>query len=264
MEFFFEDKNDLFEVYRSRNLDFEPHLHDYVELGFVFSGSALLKTENRDFELKQNDLFCVFPNIIHSYENSEEVDAEMVIFSAELFNEYEKIFRDFVPEVPVINKYMDYARDLFSMLGNKAFRLPHDAQKGIIMAIMGIMIESLELKKQDCCLMSTIKSILIFCDCHYDEPITISDVAEKLNLSRSHIAHTMRNKLGVSFSQYLNKKRLKKACLLLENTDRSIIDIAFATGFNSVRTFNRIFVNEMNCSPRVYRNHHCKATLVIG
>ncbi len=252
MKYFFENRKEMLVVNRSLNLDFESHLHEHTELGFVFSGTAVLNIEGESFELKKDDVFCVFPNVIHSYECSDDMDAAVLIFSAELFEEYEKVFRNFVPSKPVISGCTGIARELFGLLIGTP-ELPRNTQKGMILAILGIITDKLCLVKQDDCPVSTIKSILMFCDSCYSEPVTINDAAERLHLSRSHIAHTMRSKLNITFSEYINKKRLEKACDMLRTTDMTVTDIAFFTGFNSVRTFNRIFAAQIGETPVKYR-----------
>ena len=58
---------------------------------------------------------------------------------------------------------------------------------------------------------------------------------------------------GISFSEYLTRKRLNVATDLLVRTDQSIREIALASGFGSMATFNRIFRAQKNCTPSQYR-----------
>ena len=60
-------------------------------------------------------------------------------------------------------------------------------------------------------------------------------------------------KLGISFSNYINALRIEEAVKLLTTTDMPITDVCFASGFTCTRTFNRAFMGRIGVSPREYR-----------
>lgn len=60
-----------------------------------------------------------------------------------------------------------------------------------------------------------------------------------------------RQRLNTSFKDFVNQLRLEAACELLKK-GTSMTESAYASGFSSVRTFNRVFSNYMNMSPREY------------
>lgn len=57
----------------------------------------------------------------------------------------------------------------------------------------------------------------------------------------------------MNFNQYVNKVRLKYATGLLINTDDSVTEVYLDAGFDSQRTFNRVFRESFHMSPREYR-----------
>jgi AraC-like DNA-binding protein len=84
------------------------------------------------------------------------------------------------------------------------------------------------------------------------------------DISREGLAATVDvhpDNLGKLFKMYTNKKmgdfinelRVKEAAQKLAKTDESIIDIAFSVGFDSLRTFNRVFPKFMKVTPEKYR-----------
>ena len=58
---------------------------------------------------------------------------------------------------------------------------------------------------------------------------------------------------------YIHELRIKKAVVMLEEGDDTIIDIAFAVGFESVRTFNRAFHKHLKIRPSQYRRKRTAA-----
>ncbi|HNV47732.1 MAG TPA: helix-turn-helix transcriptional regulator, partial [Spirochaetota bacterium] len=58
---------------------------------------------------------------------------------------------------------------------------------------------------------------------------------------------------GRKIGDYVNELRVRDAAAMLDGTSENIIDIAFAVGFESLRTFNRAFLKVMNVTPTEYR-----------
>lgn len=256
MNYFFEERTNEIQAFIATGMDFDAHLHEHIEFGYILSGSCDLYTEDKCHKLNAGDVFIIFPNQIHRYENSQHINAYVVIFSTDLLNEFKTTFLNKLPRSPVIKENMSYTLKLFDIFFDKKTELPFESQRGIILALIGIVMQSLTLINQDRYNISTVKNMLIFCNSHYSEPITINDAAEHLHISRSYAAHIFQNKLNTSFSQYINDKRVRLACDILKNTQLSITETAFAAGFSSLRTFNRIFAKFKGCTPREYRKSY--------
>ncbi len=97
--------------------------------------------------------------------------------------------------------------------------------------------------------------ILRFIDERYMTNLTLEKVADEFNVSTSHLSKLVKKTSGMSFLQYLSNKRMLRAEYLLKNSDKNITEIAFDCGFDSIRTFNRIFRNVNNLSPSEYRKN---------
>ena len=88
---------------------------------------------------------------------------------------------------------------------------------------------------------------------HFKEPLTLTSMAEALYLSPYVLSREFSGTFHSSFNGYLNEIRLNYAVNLLLYTDRSVTDIWLESGFESQRTFNRVFREKYHMSPRVYR-----------
>lgn len=58
---------------------------------------------------------------------------------------------------------------------------------------------------------------------------------------------------GCPLFEYINRKRIERACVLLKTTERSILEVAFAVGYNNLSFFNRYFLRLMGLPPRAWR-----------
>ena len=86
-------------------------------------------------------------------------------------------------------------------------------------------------------------------DARYTEQLSVDDLAAAAGLSRAHFSREFRRAFGVSPHAYLLTRRLERAAALLRDTDLSITEIAFQTGWNSLGTFGRIFRDVTGQSP---------------
>ena len=83
--------------------------------------------------------------------------------------------------------------------------------------------------------------------------LKIDDIASQINVTKYHFCKLFKDATGQSFSAYINYVRIIKAEELLLSSDKTISEIAFSCGFNSVQYFNRIFVNRYGYSPFKYK-----------
>jgi AraC-like DNA-binding protein len=90
----------------------------------------------------------------------------------------------------------------------------------------------------------------------YAEPLDIRAVAAVAHVSEAHFIRTFRSVFGETPHRYLQRRRVERAMFLLRETDRSITDVCFDVGFNSVGTFSRTFREIVGESPSAYRSQH--------
>jgi len=80
----------------------------------------------------------------------------------------------------------------------------------------------------------------------------------ELGTQRRRVNSAFKEKYGISLNEYINKKRAENAAEMLVTTYMPIINIAYASGFESLSTFYRIFARIMGKSPALYRKNYKK------
>jgi AraC-like DNA-binding protein len=90
-------------------------------------------------------------------------------------------------------------------------------------------------------------------DARYFEPLDVNDLARAAGLSRAHFSREFRRAFGDSPHGYLLTRRLERAAALLRSTDRSVADICFSAGLQSVGSFTTSFTRTYGVSPTAYR-----------
>jgi AraC-like DNA-binding protein len=90
-------------------------------------------------------------------------------------------------------------------------------------------------------------------DARYFEPLGVDDLAGAAGLSRAHFSREFRRAFGESPHAYLLTRRLERAAALLRSTDRTVADICFSVGLQSVGSFTTSFTRSYGMSPTTYR-----------
>jgi AraC-like DNA-binding protein len=90
-------------------------------------------------------------------------------------------------------------------------------------------------------------------DARYADALTVDDLARAAGLSRAHFSREFRRAFGESPHAYLLTRRLERAAALLRNTDRSVADICFSVGLQSLGSFTTSFTRTYGKSPLAYR-----------
>jgi len=90
-------------------------------------------------------------------------------------------------------------------------------------------------------------------DSRYFEPLGVDDLAAAAGLSRAHFTREFRRAFGETPRGYLLTRRLERAAALLRMTDRTVADVCFSVGLQSVGSFTTSFTRMFGMSPTAYR-----------
>jgi AraC-like DNA-binding protein len=90
-------------------------------------------------------------------------------------------------------------------------------------------------------------------DARYFDALEVDDLATAAGLSRAHFSREFRRAFGVPPHAYLLTRRLERAAAMLRATDRSVADICFSVGLQSVGSFTTSFTRTFGLSPTAYR-----------
>ena len=87
----------------------------------------------------------------------------------------------------------------------------------------------------------------------YEKPITIKDISDRLYMNHVYLGQLIKREMGDSFSELLNRQRIRVAQHLLLTTQESIEGVCYAVGYSNVGYFYKVFRRIMGVSPKAYR-----------
>ena len=88
---------------------------------------------------------------------------------------------------------------------------------------------------------------------HLTEKLTLDQAAAQVYLSKSYFCRIIKDELGCTFTEYVNRLRIERSKVLLRSTSVPIAEIACAVGFDDQSYFTRIFKKQTGTAPGKYR-----------
>ncbi len=98
-----------------------------------------------------------------------------------------------------------------------------------------------------------IERALVYIEKNYRQQISLEEVAKINCMSKYHFSRTFKAKLGFSFTEYLNRKRIEAAKRMMKNEDVNVSEACFAVGFNDLSYFSRLFHRYEKMTPSQFR-----------
>lgn len=102
----------------------------------------------------------------------------------------------------------------------------------------------------------SIDEVVAWIDTHYEEIFSLDEMVSRCALNTSDFARRFKARAGYPLFEYLNRRRVGRAALLLKDGDLPVIEIALSVGYNNVSFFNRYFLRLMGMTPTEYRRRH--------
>ena len=101
--------------------------------------------------------------------------------------------------------------------------------------------------------LAQISSIVDYITSHVTEPFSMAELSQRVGMSESQFSRYFRRATGNTFTDFVNRLRITRACQLLMETDRYISNVCYDCGFNNVANFNRRFLEIKGMTPKEFR-----------
>ena len=265
--------------------EFPWHWHEEMEIIYIKSGALTLLLPAKTYHLNAGDCFIINSNILHYISAAPECELQSLVYHPKLVaGEKESAFSvKYI--LPLINHpsfdgyYLDgetgqeqigcFARAFEALAGDVpgfeftvrenvsriclflCRQFPETDGNGKTGSGMGNRAGTRAGLNQDNLRM---QEMLEFIHHHYQENISLSDVAGAAALGERECLRCFRRNLRMSPMQYALKYRVMRGAeLLLREPSRSISETAVSCGFDSPSHFSKMFKRFYSCTPREYR-----------
>ena len=233
------------------NCEWFYHFHKNYELVYVLDGEVELTLNDNRILLEKKDFVLIFPNEFHSYHTPKHSHVWIGVFSADFVGEFSKLVETKRAKTPIfmcepqieefLQNYLitDKTPDIFIL-------------KSALYAVCREFLQKVSLydaQKEK----SFIYDIVCYIEHNFQKEISLMTIAESLGYEYHYLSRQFHHHFHMNFKQFLNIYRIDYARDQLIHTDASITDIAHASGFQTVRTFNRVFSEQTGMTPSEFK-----------
>ena len=269
-----------------KEFDYPIHIHDVLELNFVANAAGARRVVGDSSEVIDNlDLVLITsPDLEHVWEQheckSEDIHEVTVQFRLDFdmikalfrFNSYKSIYNlltrarrglAFPPEA-IMLVYHRLARlssieegflavqEFFSILYELSKFDDARELASSSFAKVEVVSESKRILK--------VKNYIVE---HYKDDLSLEQLADIVGMTPTAFSRYFKQRTAKNISEYIVDIRLGHAARLLVDTSDSVSEICWATGFNTLSNFNRLFRKRKGCSPTEFREKYQKTKVIV-
>ena len=101
--------------------------------------------------------------------------------------------------------------------------------------------------------LQQISEVVDYITANYANQFALVDIAKRVGMSESRFSRYFRRATGNTFTDFVNRLRVNRACQLLMDTDQYVSTICYNVGFNNIANFNRRFMEIKGMTPSDFR-----------
>ncbi len=237
------------------NVKCVSHIHRSLEIVFVTDGTVELTVSGKIRIIEKGMATIVMPFESHSFYTDENIGSKccVMVFSSDAAPHFYDRIKAFYPQKPICrlpDALLEYCSENFPAYESC------DAVSAcsIIYPIAKVMLAECEFAPSSNCIADTFVSALAFISEHYAEDLSLQTVSDALGIHKVHLSRLFKSCSGIHFIDYLNAVRCSNALSEIKKyyPDMNISEIAFSSGFGSIRSFNRVFKDIYGITPSDY------------
>lgn len=232
---------DFFECVRYENFFFPPHLHRHLELIHVREGAIVLDSGKYQETVRENECALVLSNRYHAYSTPASSLTDVCVFSEDQVPAFNKQVQGMEPDRTVFtcrDNVLAFARaELFV---NRTAPNPL-LLRGALYAVLGEYLAKVQLSPALRQNGDLFDRILRYTQENFTADITLKSTADALGYEEHYLSRLFHSRIPMHFSRFVGWYRVDRARTLLQSTDLPITEVALRSGFQSTRSFNRVY-----------------------
>ncbi|MFC3929006.1 AraC family transcriptional regulator [Streptococcus caprae] len=244
---------------------FGPATRKHYLFHYIISGKGTFYISGQDkaYNLSAGQGFLIWPDLICSYEaDKNDPWAYMWVEFDGLKSEHFLKLAGLSKHQPIFNQTTSPTESPVYQEMNLLLK-NHDKRSAFIIshlylflnAVIDLSMSQHPITHNDITELY-IREAVNFIERHYQESITVDDMANHCNLNKHYFSRLFKKELNTSPQQFLIQYRLSKSCELLRNTTLSLHDIAIKVGYSNQFNYSTAFKRQYLQSPKIWRKEN--------
>ncbi|MFC3928532.1 AraC family ligand binding domain-containing protein [Streptococcus caprae] len=247
-----------------KGYSFGPSIRSNYVLHFIIEGQGTFTINNQTITLKEGDLFLLPKDQVTFYQADKEKPwtyiwvgfsgsrAQQILEYTQLLETYclhSNLKSDILNQMLAIIQFADkpLTRESDLLMTGELYKL---------LAFLSEEFPNPSSRTSNNLADSYVEQALKIIHSQYHKNLKITDIANKLALSRSYLYRIFKEKTGFSLKDYLLKIKMNRSIELLSDPKLSISEVANSVGYTDSLIFSKVFKQYFKTSPTNYRKFH--------
>ncbi len=240
----------------------EMHWHEDIQITYVLEGVIKIISLGKTIEVRQGEAVFISKRVLHQFIEVETAHYRSFLFPESFINFYEHSPME--KEIEQMNIGICLLKqkeiiDIIKNINHVSFEFYQEKHKEYYLATQLVQFMYyllLQADHEENTLQDyhhSLQKCLAFIHLHYQENISLEEIAAYGNMSVGHCGRLFMQVLQTTPYEYLINYRIKKSLELLGKEKKTISQIALEVGFNDVSHFIQSFKKRMNITPKQYQ-----------
>jgi beta-xylosidase/AraC-like DNA-binding protein len=257
---------------RLQNIEYlSSRIYPGIEILLVLDGELVVEMDNGFYQMKEYDLLVVNRNQLYQVRAVKNNTVLTVSISDTFISKYYEEYRHYHFQLfsqqtdrgkeSIIAQMRKFLSELLITYGRQEESCQLEVHILICKILLTLILrfkgernDSKDINVHD----HRLTEIVAYLKQHFDEPITLDDVAEQFYLSPSYFSRYFKQQLGLGFSRFLMNIRLEHSLKDLLYTKDSITYISLKNGFPNTKSFTNLFKEVYGETPHSFREKNVK------
>lgn len=249
------------------------HWHTNIEIIKILDGTLTVRLSNREYTATKDDLIFINCETVHSAFPTEDCVYECIVMNMEMLSTQDAACKYFIENILnleyKIDEFFPYKNDEFHQSIENLFSSMNNMSSGYKFSVIGALYrlfgiivdnhlyhasgENEVLQDKN---IPKLKNVLSYIRSNYDKQIVLEDMAKIAAMSPKYFCAFFKKMTLKTPTEYLKAYRIEKASRKLLNSDMSVTDIAYSSGFNDLSYFIKTFKEIKGTTPAKFRDQN--------
>ncbi len=231
---------------------------------YCVRGSGVLKVGFEEYTITAGDGFYLPPGVAHEYYPTEEIwETHWITYEGrEIPNmmEYLKLVKPRVFHIHDLNSLDAIFKKMLHLMRTNYYYGGQQCSVHLYQFFIEFnRVVNMQNGSQDSAKLNQLKPVIDYINSNYRKDITLTELSEIIGLSPQYLCRLFKECLNLRPFEYLARKRIQQAKLLLLEDKRTVNEIANEVGYNDCSYFCAVFKRHEMLSPAEFRNLNKKS-----
>ncbi len=248
------------------------HYHEEVEFLLILKGELTAFCTEEQLVLRKGDIALFGSSEPHCTLQTKDGNLSYLVFQINLRNYWDqstlnsmRYFSEMLRPLSTLNYIYRDDREVRSRTGafiRDIYKEMNESRTGYELAVAArikdillLLVRNdtrLRLDYNDVQLAGRLQPAIDYVEDRLGDRLSIAEASSMINMSYTHFIKTFKKAFGMSFTDFVTYKRVKKAEQLLLTSELSIAEVAHSVGISNIGHFYNLFRRHNHCSPKQF------------